>query len=101
MGCGVTRRISAIKASANAGEPSASTATTPSSVTTKPAFEMKLRLADVPRAACPCTIQTPGATLRAVCAAVCAAVGAASPNSASAASQNGIEARTPFASVRA
>jgi hypothetical protein len=44
-GCGVWRRISASKSFASAGEPRASTTTTPSGVTTKPALEMKFRLA--------------------------------------------------------
>jgi len=50
------RRISASSSTANAGEPRASTTSTPSRVTKNAALEMKLRLALVPRADTPCTM---------------------------------------------
>ena len=57
IGCAVTWRMAAIKASASAGEPNASITTTPWDVTTKPALAMKLRFAGDPKAASPCTNQ--------------------------------------------
>jgi hypothetical protein len=54
-GLGVMRRISCSSRRASAGEPSASMTTTELSVTTKPALEMKFRLAGVPSADWPCT----------------------------------------------
>ena len=64
--CGVTFLISASRRSASAGEPSASTTTTPAEVTMKPALEMKLALAGEPSADRPSTYQQPGAASRAV-----------------------------------
>jgi hypothetical protein len=56
-GSGVIRLIVCSSARARAGEPSASITTTPSGVTTKPAFEMKLPFSREPTAECPCTYQ--------------------------------------------
>jgi hypothetical protein len=50
------RAIAATSCRASAGEPSASTTTTPSRVTTKVALLMKLRLALEPSADSPCTM---------------------------------------------
>ena len=52
--------ISANNCLAKSGEPRASITTTLSWVMTKPALEMKLRLAELPKAAKPCTKNTSG-----------------------------------------
>jgi hypothetical protein len=90
------RRISAINSSANAGEPRASMTTTPWSVTTKPAFEMKLRFADEPIAASPCTNQTPGTTERARSALSSAARAGAAASINNAANQHARRERRAF-----
>jgi hypothetical protein len=87
-GCGVIRAISSSSSRASCGEPSASITTTPAGVTTKPALEMKLRLAAVPRAASPCTNQAEGETCCATTlrgAGCCAQAAAASSTAATAA----------------